>query len=79
MKLKVRDALPFGRENIIPAKALADALGVTSQAVSRWEASGSYPDMEMIPSIAHYFGISIDVNSKFYHLFFLGFLLLAAY
>ena len=27
MKLKVRDALPFGRENAIPAKALADALG----------------------------------------------------
>ena len=39
---------------------LADALGVTSQAVSRWEANGGYPDMEMIPSIANYFGISID-------------------
>lgn len=39
---------------------LADALGVTSQAVSRWEKGGSYPDMEMIPSIANYFGISID-------------------
>ena len=41
-------------------EALADALGVTSQAVSRWESGGSYPDMEIIPSIAHYFGISID-------------------
>ena len=39
---------------------LAAAIGVTSQAVSRWEASGGYPDMEMIPSIAHYFGITID-------------------
>lgn len=39
---------------------LADALGVTNQAVSRWEKSGSYPDMEMIPSIANYFGITID-------------------
>lgn len=39
---------------------LAEALGVTSQAVSRWEANGSYPDMEIIPSIANYFGISID-------------------
>lgn len=27
VKLKVRDALPFGREKAIPAKALADALG----------------------------------------------------
>lgn len=41
-------------------EALADAIGVTSQAVSRWEANGGYPDMEMIPSIANYFGISID-------------------
>ncbi|MBE6676466.1 MAG: helix-turn-helix transcriptional regulator [Ruminococcaceae bacterium] len=39
---------------------LAQAIGVTSQAVSRWEANGGYPDMEMIPSIANYFGISID-------------------
>ena len=41
-------------------ESLAEAIGVTSQAVSRWEANGGYPDMEMIPSIAHYFGISID-------------------
>ena len=41
-------------------EALAEALGVTSQAVSRWESGGSYPDMEVIPSIANYFGVSID-------------------
>ncbi len=39
---------------------LANALGVTNQAVSRWEANGGYPDMEMIPAIANYFGITID-------------------
>ena len=39
---------------------LADALGVTSQAVSRWEANGGYPDMQVIPAIANYFHISID-------------------
>lgn len=39
---------------------LANALGVTSQAVSRWESGGSYPDMNLIPSIANYFGITID-------------------
>ncbi len=39
---------------------LATALGVTNQAVSRWEKDGSYPDMEMIPAIANYFGITID-------------------
>lgn len=41
-------------------EALADVLGVTSQAVSRWESGGSYPDMNLIPSIANYFGVSID-------------------
>ena len=40
--------------------ALAEALGITAQAVSRWESGGSYPDMEMIPAIANYFHISID-------------------
>lgn len=39
---------------------LAQAIGVTSQAVSRWEANNGYPDIEMIPPIAHYFGVSID-------------------
>lgn len=39
---------------------LAAALGITCQAISRWEAGGGYPDMEMIPSIANYFGVSID-------------------
>ena len=40
--------------------ALAEALGVTAQAVSRWESGSSYPDMEIIPAIANYFHISID-------------------
>ncbi len=39
---------------------LAILLGVTAQAVSRWESGGSYPDMELIPAIANVFGISID-------------------
>ncbi|MBR6557990.1 MAG: helix-turn-helix transcriptional regulator [Clostridia bacterium] len=39
---------------------LANALGVSCQAVSRWEANGGYPDMELIPTIANYFNVSID-------------------
>lgn len=39
---------------------LANALGVTAQAVSRWESGGGYPDMSMIPAIANYFHITID-------------------
>lgn len=41
-------------------EVLAEALGVTPQAVSRWESGGSYPDMNLIPSIANYFGVTID-------------------
>ena len=39
---------------------LAKALGVTAQAVSRWEAGTCYPDVSLIPSIANYFHVSID-------------------
>lgn len=39
---------------------VANALGITFQAVSRWESGLAYPDMELVPSIANYFGISID-------------------
>ena len=41
-------------------ETLASALGVTSQAVSRWESGSSYPDMELISPIANFFGITID-------------------
>ena len=39
---------------------LANAIGVTSQAISRWETNGGYPDMEIIPAIANYFHVAID-------------------
>ena len=41
-------------------KALAIALGVTTQAVSRWERGNCYPDLPLLPRIAAYFDISID-------------------
>ena len=40
--------------------ALAEKIFVTRQAVSRWEYGYTYPDVELIPSIANYFGITID-------------------
>lgn len=40
--------------------ALASELGITAQAVSRWEKGICYPDMEIVPSIANYFDVSID-------------------
>ena len=35
-------------------------LGVSFQSVSKWERGDGYPDIEMLPAIAHYFGVSVD-------------------
>ncbi len=35
-------------------------LGVSFQSVSKWERGDGYPDIEMLPAIANYFGVSID-------------------
>ncbi len=44
----------------ITQKQLATYLGVTEQAVSRWELGGGFPDIQLLPSIASFFGISTD-------------------
>lgn len=54
---KIRD---LRRANNLSQEALASTLGVTFQAVSKWENSTAMPDVGLIPAIAHFFGISID-------------------
>ncbi len=39
---------------------LAYHLGVTPQAVSRWESGVCYPDMNYLPAIADYFSVTMD-------------------
>ncbi len=39
---------------------LADILGVSFQSVSKWERGEVYPDIEMLPTIANCFGITVD-------------------
>lgn len=39
---------------------LAQKLGVTNQAVSKWETDLSCPDIQLLPALADLFGISID-------------------
>lgn len=39
---------------------LADAIGISFQAVSKWETSITLPDVTMIPKIAGFFGVTTD-------------------
>lgn len=39
---------------------LADYLGISAQAVSKWETDASLPDVTLLPRIAVYFGVTID-------------------
>ncbi len=41
-------------------EALANALNVTAQSVSKWECGTSVPDVQLLPKIAVYFGVTID-------------------
>ena len=44
----------------IKQDTLADAIGVSAQAVSKWETGASDPDIALLPKLANYFGVSID-------------------
>lgn len=60
-KLKIGEKIRLLRKkNDVTQDRLADHLGVTPQAVSRWESGICYPDMNALPLIADYFSVSID-------------------
>ena len=44
----------------ITQERLAEVLGVTNQAVSKWESENSYPDIEYISPLANFFNVTID-------------------
>lgn len=39
---------------------MANTIGTSAQAISKWECGKNYPDIELLPIIADYFDISID-------------------
>lgn len=48
------------QQNNLTQAYIAEKLGVTCQAVSRWENNWSSPDIELLPKIAGVLGVSID-------------------
>ena len=48
------------RESNLSQEAFAERLGVSFQTISKWERGECYPDIEMLPKIANFFGITID-------------------
>jgi DNA-binding XRE family transcriptional regulator len=48
------------RERELTQEALAEVLGVTAQSVSRWESDSCYPDLELLPTLADFFGTTVD-------------------
>ncbi len=44
----------------ISQEAVAEVLGISPQAVSKWECAQSYPDIELLPTIADMFNVTID-------------------
>ncbi len=60
-KIKIGEKIRLLRKkNDVTQDKLADHLGVTPQAVSRWESGVCYPDMNVLPAIADYFSVSMD-------------------
>lgn len=61
MKLNIGETIKnLRKEREITQEEFAEVLGVSCQSVSRWENDLCYPDIELVPIIAEFFGISTD-------------------
>lgn len=48
------------REKGLSQEELAEVVGVTRQAVQKWESGASRPDMDNLTALARYFGVTLD-------------------
>jgi len=61
MNINIADNLKRLRKQYdITQESLANFIGVSFQAVSKWERGEGYPDITILPTIANYFDVTID-------------------
>lgn len=61
MKLRISENIrDLRRQMNLTQEQLAEALGVTVGAVSKWESGANTPDVSLIAELADFFEVSID-------------------
>ena len=61
MKLSIGNQIRANRLRLdMTQEQLAEKFGTSPQAISRWENGTTYPDIELLPMIASFFGTSVD-------------------
>lgn len=48
------------KQKNLTQEQIAETLGVSCQAISKWETNSSFPDISLLPIIADFFGVSVD-------------------
>lgn len=61
MELILGDKLKkLRRDRDLTQEEVATHLGISFQAISKWERGDGYPDITMLPTLANYFQVSVD-------------------
>jgi len=61
MKLMIGNRLKILRhDRDLTQEEVATHIGISCQSISKWERGDGYPDITMLPTLANYFGVTVD-------------------